>query len=580
MDAEISDGDLVRLARAGDPVAFRLLVERHRPMALARARWLGGDPGDAEDVVQDAFLQAFVALDRLQDPERFAAWLGGIVRNVHRAASRRAPLDLVAEWPEELHPLSCDGLPDAAVDDLDRGDVLGCALASLPPRQQQAVRMFYYADLPVAGIAGRLADTPGAVKARLHKARQRLRDHIAAGRPDLIPYLPRRTSMTTVRIAYAEPRAVGTRMTHVLVVLADEAGGRALPVWLKGFDGHSLRLLLDRPAGGTELAGVPEELTDQVLRAAGVTVTGVEIDELGPQVSVARVRLRGPAGTQHVTGRLGDGLALAVAHGAPIRVAGPVMDRLAESVQDGDLPGAFLDRMPFPTAYSGAHARGGPGRDPRNLAFADGLDGWDLHGSFLLHDSTGSHWDDYQAKAAADGCAVISSAVPEPFGFAALSQAILADSYRGQTVIFRGELRARDIRDRAALYLRIGDEGAVRGAARPGANKQVLAPVGDGRGWTRHEVTAQVPAMPSTSCSVSPCTVRASSSCAMPSLSAARRNDRAGAAGHDGRRSMPCWFGCGLPQPLVTGQSRSMPPTIRAAAVPTSHIPDHSTLGT
>jgi RNA polymerase sigma factor (sigma-70 family) len=493
VDAAISDGDLVRLARAGDPVAFRLLVERYRPIALARARSLCGDAGDVEDIVQDAFLQAFVALDKLQDPERFAAWLGGIIRNVYRAASRRAPLDLVAEWPEELHPVSADGLPEAAIDDLDRGDALGCALQRLPPRQQQAVRMFYYADLPVAGIASRLADTPGAVKARLHKARRRLRDHIAVGRPDLIPYLPRRTFMTTVRIAYAEPRSVGTRMTHVLVVLADDAGDRALPVWLKGFDGHSLRLLLNRPADGSEMAGVPEELADQVLRAAGITVTGVEIDELGPQVSVARIQLHGPTGTQHVTGRLGDGLALAVAHGAPIRVADTVMDRLAEPVQDGDLPGPFLDRVPFPTAYSGAHARGGPGRDPRNLAFADGLDGWDLHGTFLFHDSTGAHWDDYYAKAADDRCAVIGSAVPEPYGFAALSQAILADSYRGQTVTFRGELRARDIRDRAALYLRIGDEGAVRGPARPGANKQVLTPVGDSHDWTRREATAQVP---------------------------------------------------------------------------------------
>ena len=79
MDDEISDGDLVRLAGADDPVAFRLLVERYRPAALARALRLCGDLDDVEDIVQDALLQAFVALDRLQDPERFAAWLGGIV---------------------------------------------------------------------------------------------------------------------------------------------------------------------------------------------------------------------------------------------------------------------------------------------------------------------------------------------------------------------------------------------------------------------------------------------------------------------------------------------------------------------
>jgi bifunctional DNase/RNase len=154
--------------------------------------------------------------------------------------------------------------------------------------------MFYYADLPVAGIADRLAETPGAVKARLHQARRRLRGHLAARRPDLISCLPQRTVMTTVRIAYAEPRPVKTRISHVLVVLADDASGRALPLWLKGYDGHSLRLLLDRPADGAGMAGVPEELTDQILRAAGVSVTAVDIDELGPQVTVARIELHGP----------------------------------------------------------------------------------------------------------------------------------------------------------------------------------------------------------------------------------------------------------------------------------------------
>jgi len=75
---ELAGNFLVRLARDGDPAAFRLLVERHLPMARARAARLCPQPGDADDAVQDAFLQAFLALDRLRDPSRFAGWLGGI----------------------------------------------------------------------------------------------------------------------------------------------------------------------------------------------------------------------------------------------------------------------------------------------------------------------------------------------------------------------------------------------------------------------------------------------------------------------------------------------------------------------
>jgi RNA polymerase sigma-70 factor, ECF subfamily len=60
-------------------VAFRLLVERYQPMVRARALQLGPDPGDVDDIVQESFLQAFLALDRLRDPDRFGGWLAGIV---------------------------------------------------------------------------------------------------------------------------------------------------------------------------------------------------------------------------------------------------------------------------------------------------------------------------------------------------------------------------------------------------------------------------------------------------------------------------------------------------------------------
>src|SRR5579859_2194897 len=172
MSADISDGDLVRLARDGDPVAFRLLVERHQPMARARAARLCANPSDVDDVVQESFLQAFLALDRLRDPDRFAGWLGGIVGNVCRGLQRRAPLTLLPDWPEPVHPAAADGLPSA--DDIDRADALRTAVADLPAGQRRAVVLHYYAGLP----AGQVAGSAGAARASLHKARTRLRAHI------------------------------------------------------------------------------------------------------------------------------------------------------------------------------------------------------------------------------------------------------------------------------------------------------------------------------------------------------------------------------------------------------------------
>ena len=62
------------------------LVFGERPRTDTR---LCGRADDVDDIVQEAFLQAFMALGRLRDPDRSGAWLGGIIRNVRRAGRSR-----------------------------------------------------------------------------------------------------------------------------------------------------------------------------------------------------------------------------------------------------------------------------------------------------------------------------------------------------------------------------------------------------------------------------------------------------------------------------------------------------------
>jgi RNA polymerase sigma factor (sigma-70 family) len=511
---DICDGDLVRRARAGDAAAFRLLVERHLPSVRARAARLCGQAGDVDDIVQEAFLQAFMALDRLRDPDRFGAWLGGIIRNVHRAAARQETLTLLAEWPEGLHPVSAQGLPSA--DDLDRAEALRAAVADLPAGQRRAVELYYYADLP----AGQIAGSPGAAKASLHKARRRLRAYITAHRPDLIPVTSRRTAMTAVRIACAEPH-MGTRLDgspaigHILVVLADDPGHRAMGLWLRTRQGMALWRVLDRLPHGGEAGQPPhdgpaadlparqyspEDLAGELLAAAGGSVTGVEIDELGPNVLAARIEVTSPAGTRQVTASPGSALALAAALEVPVRVPDALMDRLAIPVTGDDLLQPFAARTPARPS--------GPRSGPRNLAFAGGLDGWIIGGSARA-EVTGAHWNDY-AVAAADGTATLSAAVPQPYGDVFLGQEWLADDYRGDTVTLRAEVRSQDVGGHAELSL-----DAVSQPQGPGQDRVMHAPPGDRpqpvlrvdrdrqhlsetltgtRDWTRYEITLQVPA--------------------------------------------------------------------------------------
>jgi RNA polymerase sigma factor (sigma-70 family) len=487
----LSDGDLVRLARDGDPVAFRLLVERHQPAARARARRLCPNPSDVDDTVQESFLQAFIALDRLREPERFAGWLAGIVLNVCRSLYRREQLTLLPDWPEPLHPASADGLPSA--DDLDRADALREAVVGLPAGQRRAVALHYYAGLP----PGQIADPPGAARVSLHKARIRLRAYITEHRPDLVPAAARRRHMTTVRIARAErripPGPVPDRFPTHVIVLADDAGRRDLPIWLLGRDSHRFGHLFDPSEAGQERAGTgqarsSDELTDQLLRAAGTRVAGVHLDELGPDVTVARIELACPAGTRHVTARLPDGLAVAITAGAPIRVADSVMDRLAVPME------ASGSGLPPEQTVQGLSLEHRPRYEPRNMAFADGLDGWTLGGSFT-ENAIESHWQDYSCTAE-HGIAALFSAVPQPEGFALLAQDMYADDYRDAVVVFSGQVRTEDPAGRAGLCLwvrRVRDirrRWAEEGALGNPDNHIVMA---GNRDWTRHQITVRIP---------------------------------------------------------------------------------------
>jgi len=456
---------------------------------MVTALRLGAGVHGAEDLAQEAFLHAFTGLHRLRDPQRFAAWLAGIVDNLHRAALRRADtVILLDEWPDHWHPASRDGLPEMAAENLDRAQALTRALGTLPAGQRQAVELFYYADLPIEQIAAGLAGTPGAVKARLHKARSRLAGYVAAHRPDLMPYLPQGAAMVTVRLSRAVPHPDERHIHRVAVLLVDDAGRRALALWAMGMQIHVVQALLQKPGEGSGGPAPGQGLVGRLLHAAGAQVTAVDIDELGPELTVARIGLDGPAGPAHVTAHLAEGLALALEHGAPIRVADAVMANLAQPL-DGEDPLARLLRRTRPAAA----AVPGPRRQrrPRNLAFTEGLEGWELRGSFL-RDATAAHWHDYSCQATEHSSAILAAAVPAPYGFADLRQAILAGDYHGSTVRFRAQVRTGRAPEQAGLYLRV-----VTGqSARDGIDQRTLAPADPalaGGDWAPCEVSAHVP---------------------------------------------------------------------------------------
>ncbi|AFZ28699.1 RNA polymerase, sigma-24 subunit, ECF subfamily [Gloeocapsa sp. PCC 7428] len=87
--SEPSDLELVFLSRQGNKTAFGQLMLRYQPMVQRLATRAIGNRDLAQELVQDAMLQAYLSLEKLNDPTRFKSWFYGIVLNICRNKLRR-----------------------------------------------------------------------------------------------------------------------------------------------------------------------------------------------------------------------------------------------------------------------------------------------------------------------------------------------------------------------------------------------------------------------------------------------------------------------------------------------------------
>jgi RNA polymerase sigma-70 factor (ECF subfamily) len=165
------DPELVARCRRGDRDALEELVLLTTGRAYRLALRIVGDPHEAEDVVQDAFLRMFRALPAFREEARFETWMHRIV--VNAALNRLRSLGRFGELLEE-QVLDAPA-PDRPADRAADRDALDRSLALLPSGQRIAVLLKDVVDLSCREIADELGIEEGAVKVRLHRGRRRLR---------------------------------------------------------------------------------------------------------------------------------------------------------------------------------------------------------------------------------------------------------------------------------------------------------------------------------------------------------------------------------------------------------------------
>lgn len=181
------DANLVRSILAGNLDDFRKLVDKYQHFTERWAFHYAKNLSDAEDIAQEAFVEAYFRLDTLREPHKFGSWLRSIVANTSVSwLRRRKP----AVSFEEISIIHSDGklferynryevtTPDDLLEQQERENLLQSAIDALPPEYQRIITMFYFDSCSYKEITAHLNVSVAAVKSMLHRARQKLKKEI------------------------------------------------------------------------------------------------------------------------------------------------------------------------------------------------------------------------------------------------------------------------------------------------------------------------------------------------------------------------------------------------------------------
>lgn len=184
----VDDTELIRAAQQGDTYAFAQLVQQYDRAVLRLAVHLTGSQEDAQDIYQEAFLRAYVNLERFRFECSFFTWIYRIVTNLC--------LDLLRKrryhWSMTISPEGdekelLDRIPDERVGASPERNLAARilrehilrALETLSPRERLVFELKHYQGLRLKTVAGILNTTEGTIKNTLFRATHKLRLQLA-----------------------------------------------------------------------------------------------------------------------------------------------------------------------------------------------------------------------------------------------------------------------------------------------------------------------------------------------------------------------------------------------------------------
>jgi RNA polymerase sigma-70 factor (ECF subfamily) len=181
-------GDLIARLRQRDPVAFEEFVSLVGPRLLNFGRRMCGDREDAREVFQDTLLKTFEAIDDLKNPGAFKTWLYRIAANACRMRRRKSQFlkeeisledALPNRPPGEAAPMPWEELPDRVLLNDELREHLQGAILELPEDSRAVLVLRDVEGLTTEEVAEALSLSKDVVKMRLHRARAKVRNHLA-----------------------------------------------------------------------------------------------------------------------------------------------------------------------------------------------------------------------------------------------------------------------------------------------------------------------------------------------------------------------------------------------------------------
>ncbi len=336
------DANLVARVLAGDKSAFGDLIDRHRAGAVVFARRLVAR-ADAEDVVQDALIAAFLALRNLRSPDRFKSWLLGIVINLCRTRLRvrregyfddRYGGRAIAGFRFEDAAPSAEFIQETR----ELHGIISEAVGALPNEMQETVLLHYVEGLKLGEIAVLIEVPLGTIKARIHRARERLRITLAS-EIGLGPNRERKGGDSMIEVTVddvvvrspkneeakwlAEGKDYKLGLLRV-ILLKERSRNRVLPIWVGAGEGDIIAMLLSNISA---VRPTPWDLTARLLEVGEMKIEKVAVIALRGITFIATMWINAKGKTSEVDARPSDAIALALRADAPIFVTPEVFEQ-------------------------------------------------------------------------------------------------------------------------------------------------------------------------------------------------------------------------------------------------------------